>query len=65
MGFVEGPFLIVLCAMMTDKLLLILIDTANHAGVSTYERLLEMTCGSFGFSFMSINMIMMAHGGCC
>jgi len=65
MGFVEGSFLIVLCAMMTDKLLLILIDTANHAGVSTYERLFEMTYGSFGFSFMSINMIMMAHGGCC
>ena len=64
-GLVAGAFLIVLCAMMTDKLLLILIDTANHAGVSTYERLFEMTCGSFGFSFMSINMIMMAHGGCC
>jgi len=41
-----------------------MIGTAKHIGVSTYERLFELTYSSFGFSFVSINMIMMAHGGC-
>ena len=63
-GLVAGAFLIVLCAMMTEKSLRILIGTAKHVGVSTYERLFESTYGSFGFYFMSINMVIMAYGGC-
>ncbi len=63
-GLVAGAFLIVLCAMMTEKSLRILIGTAKHVGVSTYERLFESTYGLFGFYFVSINMIIMAYGGC-
>jgi amino acid permease len=63
-GLVAGALLIALCAMMTEKSLRILIGTAKHVGVSTYERLFESTYGSFGFYFVSINMIIMAYGGC-
>ena len=63
-GLVAGAFLILLCAMMTEKSLRILIGTAKHVGVPTYERLFESTYGSFGFYFVSINMIVMAYGGC-
>ncbi len=63
-GLVAGAFLIVLCAMMTEKSLRILIGTAKHVGVSTYERLFESTYGLLGFYFVSINMVIMAYGGC-
>ena len=51
-GLVAGAFLIVLCAVMTEKSLRILIGTAKHVGVATYERLFESTYGSFGFYFV-------------
>ncbi len=35
-----------------------------HVSVTTYERLFESTYGSFVFYFVSINMIVMAYGGC-
>ena len=63
-GLVAGAFLVVLCAMMTEKSLRILIGTAKHVGVPTYERLFESTYGSFGFYFVSINMVVTAYGGC-
>ncbi len=63
-GLVAGALLIALCAMMNERSLRILIGIAKHVGVSTYERLFESTYGSFGFYFVSINMIIIAYGAC-
>lgn len=49
---------------MTEKSLRLLVATAKHVNVATYERLFESTYGSAGFYFISTNMIIMAYGGC-
>ena len=42
----------------------VLISTAKHVDVPSYETLFESTYGSFGFYFISVNMLIMAYGGC-
>lgn len=63
-GLVAGFFLVVLCAVLTEKSLRVLVDTAKHVDVPSYETLFESTYGSFGFYFISMNMLIMAYGGC-
>jgi sodium-coupled neutral amino acid transporter 11 len=63
-GLIAGVVLVVLCAFLTDKSLKVLVGTAKHINVPSYEMLFESTYGSFGFYFISINMLIMAYGGC-
>lgn len=63
-GLVAGVFLVLLCAVLTEKSLRLLIETAKYVAVPSYEMLFESTYGSFGFYFISINMLIMAYGGC-
>lgn len=44
------------------KSLRLLIETAKHVDVSTYERLAEASFGRLGFNFISIAMFIMAYG---
>lgn len=46
----------------TVKSLRLLIETAKHVDVSTYERLAEASFGRLGFNFISIAMFIMAYG---
>jgi len=55
---------VVLCAILTEKSLRVLVDTAKHVDVPSYETLFESTYGSAGFYFISVNMLIMAYGGC-
>jgi amino acid permease len=61
-GFVAGIGLVVLCAILTDKSLRLLIATAKHAQVPSYETLAEAAFGKVGFLFITINMFIMAYG---
>lgn len=63
-GLVAGIFLVIFCAFLTDKSLRVLVGTAKHVDVPTYETLFESVYGSFGFYFISMNMLLMAYGGC-
>jgi len=63
-GLIAGILLIILCAILTEKSLRVLISTAKHVDVPSYETLFESTYGSFGFYFISVNMLIMAYGGC-
>mmetsp|Transcript_40458 Transcript_40458/g.84656 ORF Transcript_40458/g.84656 Transcript_40458/m.84656 type:complete len:632 (+) Transcript_40458:79-1974(+) len=63
-GLVAGICLVILCALLTEKSLRMLIDTAKHIGVPSYETLFESTYGTFGFYFISMNMLIIAYGGC-
>jgi sodium-coupled neutral amino acid transporter 11 len=44
------------------KSLRLLIDTAKHVDVSTYERLAEASFGRFGFNFITFSMFVMSYG---
>ncbi len=61
-GFVPGIVLVVSCAILTEKSLRLLIETAKHANVPSYETAAEAAFGSFGFYFVAINMFVMAYG---
>eukprot|EP00538_Stauroneis_constricta_P006392 CAMPEP_0119548570 /NCGR_PEP_ID=MMETSP1352-20130426/2457_1 /TAXON_ID=265584 /ORGANISM="Stauroneis constricta, Strain CCMP1120" /LENGTH=724 /DNA_ID=CAMNT_0007593879 /DNA_START=287 /DNA_END=2461 /DNA_ORIENTATION=+ len=61
-GFCAGVILVILCAILTDKSLRLLIETAKHAQVPTYERVSEAAFGRYGFLFVAINMFIMAYG---
>mmetsp|Transcript_24078 Transcript_24078/g.35645 ORF Transcript_24078/g.35645 Transcript_24078/m.35645 type:complete len:598 (-) Transcript_24078:655-2448(-) len=61
-GLVAGFFLVCLCAFLTEKSLRILVETAKHAGTSTYETAMEAAFGRFGFLFVTINMFIMSYG---
>eukprot|EP00804_Cyclotella_cryptica_P024898 CCRYP_011805-RA/>CCRYP_011805-RA protein AED:0.38 eAED:0.38 QI:280/1/1/1/1/1/3/367/619 len=63
-GLLAGIVLVVLCAFLTDKSLRLLVGTAKHVDVPSYETLFESTYGTFGFYFISVNMLIMAYGGC-
>jgi sodium-coupled neutral amino acid transporter 11 len=63
-GLVAGIILVLLCAVLTEKSLRVLVDTAKHVDVPSYETLFESTYGSAGFYFISVNMLIMAYGGC-
>lgn len=61
-GLVAGFFLVCLCAILTEKSLRLLVQTAKHAGAPTYETTMEAAFGRFGFLFVTINMFVMSYG---
>lgn len=61
-GFVSGVALILFCGFMTDKSLRLLVETAKHAHVPSYETVAEVAFGRFGFLFVAINMFVMSYG---
>jgi len=61
-GFVAGVFLVLLCAVLTEKSLRLLIATAKHVHCPTYETAAESAYGVWGFRFIAINMFIMAYG---
>ena len=61
-GFVSGIVLIIVCAFVTEKSLRLLINTAKHIHVPTYETLAEACFGSIGFRFVALNMFFTAFG---
>ena len=61
-GFVWGLIMIVFCALLTTKSLRLLIGTAKHVHVPSYEMLAEAAFGRRGFIFVSLAMFTMAYG---
>jgi amino acid permease len=61
-GLGSGLIMIIVCAFLTEKSLRLLIETAKHVGVSSYELLLESCFGRIGFLFISLNMLIMSYG---
>jgi len=61
-GMVTGVLLVALCAFLTNKSLRLLVETAKHTNVPSYETLAEACFGSVGFLFVSINMFIMSYG---
>ena len=61
-GFVAGVLLIFGVAICTEKSLRLLIFTAKHIHVPSYETLAEACFGSFGFQFVAINMLFCSYG---
>lgn len=61
-GLLSGIFMIIMCAVLTVKSLRLLIETAKHIDVQSYETLLEAAFGKFGFYFISIAMLCNAYG---
>lgn len=62
-GLVAGVFMVAFSAILTEKSLRLLIETARHIDVPSYETLFEATFGTAGFIFISANMFIMAYGG--
>jgi len=61
-GLGSGLIMIIVCAFLTEKSLRLLIETAKHVGVSSYELLFESCFGRIGFTFISLNMLIMSYG---
>lgn len=61
-GFVSGIGLVILCAILTEKSLRLLVETAKHVHVPSYETVAEAAFGRFGFLFVAINMFINAYG---
>lgn len=61
-GLVTGILLVALCATLTNKSLRLLVETAKHTNVPSYETLAEACFGSVGFLFVSVNMFIMSFG---
>lgn len=61
-GLVSGLAMIVLSALLTVKSLRLLIETAKHIDVQSYETLLEAAFGKAGFYFISLAMLCNAYG---
>lgn len=61
-GFFAGCFLVALCAVMTDKSLRLLVETAKYSKTPTYETLSEAAYGRSGFLFIAINMFVFSYG---
>eukprot|EP00559_Dactyliosolen_fragilissimus_P002232 CAMPEP_0184858172 /NCGR_PEP_ID=MMETSP0580-20130426/3298_1 /TAXON_ID=1118495 /ORGANISM="Dactyliosolen fragilissimus" /LENGTH=905 /DNA_ID=CAMNT_0027354175 /DNA_START=70 /DNA_END=2787 /DNA_ORIENTATION=+ len=57
-----GTIMVLFCAYLTMKSLRLLIATAKHVDVPTYERLAEASFGRPGFVFVSLAMFIMAYG---
>jgi len=62
-GMGAGFAMILFCAMLTEKSLRLLVSTAKHVNVPSYELLCESAFGHGGFIFISVNMFIMAYGG--
>jgi len=54
--------MILFFAILTIKSLRLLIETAKHVDVSSYERLAEVGFGPSGFVFISVAMFIMSYG---
>lgn len=61
-GFAAGVFLVVGVALCTERSLRLLIFTAKHIHVPSYETLAEACFGTFGFRFVAINMLLCSYG---
>jgi amino acid permease len=62
-GFGGGVLLILLSGWFTEKSLRLLIATAKHVHVSTYETVAEAAFGKkIGFNVLAINMFVTAYG---
>ncbi|CAJ1954658.1 unnamed protein product [Cylindrotheca closterium] len=61
-GFVAGIILVVFCALLTEKSLRLLVETAKHVHVPSYETVAEAAFGRFGFLFVAFNMFINAYG---
>ena len=61
-GFVAGIGLVILAALLTEKSLRLLVETAKHAHVPSYETVAEAAFGRYGFLFVSVNMFINAYG---
>lgn len=61
-GFVAGIALVISCAILTEKSLRLLVETAKHVHVPSYETVAEASYGKFGFVFVAVNMFIMAYG---
>lgn len=61
-GFGAGIFLILLTALITTKSLRLLVETAKHIHVPTYETAAEAIFGIHGFRFILANMFIIAYG---
>jgi Transmembrane amino acid transporter protein len=61
-GFVAGIGLVILCAILTEKSLRLLVETAKHVHVPSYETVAEAAFGRVGFLFVAINMFINAYG---
>jgi len=61
-GLGAGIIMIFVCAILTEKSLRLLVETAKYVGVSTYELLLEACFGKVGFIFISVNMLILSYG---
>ena len=61
-GLIYGVVMVILCALICVKSLQLLIETAKHVDVPTYECLMEASFGKPGFIFISINMFIIAYG---
>jgi Transmembrane amino acid transporter protein len=54
-GFCAGIMLVILCGFLTEKSLRLLVETAKHAHVPSYETVSEAAFGRFGFLFVAIS----------
>lgn len=61
-GLVAGIFLVFLCAILTEKSLRVLIETAKLMKVPSYETVMEVAFGKTGFLFVLINMFILSYG---
>mmetsp|Transcript_22225 Transcript_22225/g.27265 ORF Transcript_22225/g.27265 Transcript_22225/m.27265 type:complete len:863 (+) Transcript_22225:179-2767(+) len=62
-SLILGTILIAFFGLMTVKSLRLLIETAKHVDVPSYERLAEASFGRSGFAFISVAMFIMSFGG--
>jgi hypothetical protein len=54
-GSCAGIALVILCGLLTGKSLRLLIETAKHAHVPSYETVAEAAFGRYGFLFVAIS----------
>eukprot|EP00957_Ditylum_brightwellii_P061050 4633950-Ditylum_brightwellii.AAC.1 len=59
----SSAFLFLHTAIIIEKSLRLLVSTAKHVNVPSYELLCESAFGHGGFIFISVNMFIMAYGG--
>ena len=61
-GLVAGVLLVLFTAVLTEKSLRLIVETAKHLHKQSYETAAEVTFGALGFRFVLINMFVMSFG---
>ena len=61
-GLLTGAVLVILISSMAEKSMRLLIETAKHIHVPTYEMLCEATFGIHGFYLLCCSMFIMSYG---